>query len=155
MFPLFPFVAGLVAGSLAVRLWRREDTQAGVERAQAHRPRLQAIRGYLMKTGRRHRRKGLRVGRLLDEAQDGFVKGFVATGLLTALRDGQDRQQVLRQALLGGTALATGSAAATAADRGSKAAALIALAAGSAALYLLTQGHRTRASDLLRTRSQK
>lgn len=34
MFPLFPFMAGLAAGGLAVSLWRRDDTQAGVKKAQ-------------------------------------------------------------------------------------------------------------------------
>lgn len=34
MIPLLPFAAGLIAGGLAVRLWRSEETQAGVKKAQ-------------------------------------------------------------------------------------------------------------------------
>lgn len=34
MIPLLPFVAGLVAGGLAVRAWRSEETRAGVRKAQ-------------------------------------------------------------------------------------------------------------------------
>ncbi len=33
MIPLLPFAAGLVAGGLAVRLWRSEEARAGVKAA--------------------------------------------------------------------------------------------------------------------------
>lgn len=89
-----------------------------------------------MKAGGRKHRRALRAGGLWGEAQDGFVKGFIATGLLAALRDGQSRQQVLRQALQGGTALAAASATAAALEQGAPLAALTALAAGAAGLVL-------------------
>lgn len=34
MIPLLPFAAGLLAGGLAVRLWRSEEARAGVKKAQ-------------------------------------------------------------------------------------------------------------------------
>lgn len=34
MIPILPFVAGLVAGGLAIRAWRSEETRAGVRKAQ-------------------------------------------------------------------------------------------------------------------------
>ncbi len=34
MFPLFPFFTGLLAGTVAVNLWRRDETKAGVMKAR-------------------------------------------------------------------------------------------------------------------------
>ncbi|MFC5300761.1 hypothetical protein [Azospira restricta] len=71
------------------------------------------------------------------ELQDGFVRGFVATGLLAALRDGAGRKQVLCAALQGGTALAAAGLAVDALKQRSPAGALSAVAAGAAGLYLI------------------
>lgn len=78
-----------------------------------------------------------RAGRGIAELQDGFVKGFVSTGLLSVLRgDGNPRRAVIA-ALQGGTALAAASYAAAAIKRRSAAGALSAVAAGAAGLYLI------------------
>lgn len=89
-----------------------------------------------MKSGRRRRRTARGDGPP-EAAWDGFVKGFASTGLLAALRDGQDHRRVLRLALQGGTALAAASAAARALNRGSAVTALASLAAGAVGLCLL------------------
>ncbi len=71
------------------------------------------------------------------DARDGFVKGFVSTGLLAALRDGNDSRRLLVAALQGGTALAAASVAAGSIGRGETLNTLAAVAAGSAGLALL------------------
>ncbi|MDO4232414.1 MAG: hypothetical protein Q4D19_09795 [Lautropia sp.] len=69
---------------------------------------------------------------------DEFIKGFVATGLLSSLqtRDAGKRagfsQQSLRLAVQGGTALAAGTAAIQAMRAGRHGTALLAVAAGAA-----------------------
>ncbi len=34
MLPLLPFVAGIATGALAIKLWRNQNTRAGVEKAE-------------------------------------------------------------------------------------------------------------------------
>ncbi len=34
MLPLLPFVAGIATGALAIKLWRNQNTHAGVEKAE-------------------------------------------------------------------------------------------------------------------------
>lgn len=34
MLPLLPFAAGIAAGALAIKLWRNENTRAGLDKAQ-------------------------------------------------------------------------------------------------------------------------
>jgi len=74
-----------------------------------------------------------------DELQDGFLKGFISTGLLATLRGGSDRRRIVQAALQGGTALAAASFAAGAIKRRSPTGALSAVAAGVAGLYLIDQ----------------
>lgn len=71
------------------------------------------------------------------EAQDGFVKGLVSTGLLATLRGSGDPRRIVQSALQGGTALAAASFTATAIKRRSLAGALSGLALGVAGLYLI------------------
>lgn len=78
-----------------------------------------------------------RRGKGLGELHDGFVKGFVSTGLLAAMRGTRDRHAILRAALQGGTALATASLVAGALARRSLPEAAGALALGAGGLYLI------------------
>lgn len=72
---------------------------------------------------------------LNDGAQNGFMRGFIAAGLVAATAsEGIEKRETLRLALQGGTALATGIAGANALDRGDYGSALLALAAGAAGL---------------------
>lgn len=91
----------------------------------------------MKKSARKFRRARRAEG--FGELQDGFVKGFVSTGLLAALRGNADRRQAVRAALQGGTALAAASLAAGAINRRSLAGALSAVAVGAAGLYLIGQ----------------
>lgn len=57
MIPLLPFAAGLLAGGLAIRLWRNEDARAGVKQAldalgRTARTNLSAIAAAPRTTGR-------------------------------------------------------------------------------------------------------
>lgn len=74
---------------------------------------------------------------LWADARDGFVKGFVSSGLLAVLRDGNDSRRVLVTALQGGTALAAASVAAGTIGRGETLNTLAAVAAGSAGLVMI------------------
>lgn len=79
-------------------------------------------------------------------AGDGsFIRGFVATGCLSAFQDIPDPKsakhlkRVLRHALQGGTALTAGGRAVNAIQRGDYAGALIAAAAGAAGVLVIEQ----------------
>lgn len=85
------------------------------------------------------RKRRSRRANAFGEVQDGFVKGFISTGLLASLRGGGDRRQTVQAALQGGTALAAASYAARAIQRRSLTGALSAVAAGVAGLYLIDQ----------------
>lgn len=85
---------------------------------------------------KRGRRRAARAA-VWNELRDGFVKGFVSTGLLVALRDAGDSRRVLRAALQGGTALAAASVAAGAVGRRAPTTALTAVAAGALGLCLV------------------
>lgn len=89
-----------------------------------------------MKKAARKRRRSARAD-IWTDARDGFVKGFVSTGLLAALRDGNDSRRILVAALQGGTALAAASVAAGAIGRGDTPTTLAAVAAGSAGLVMI------------------
>lgn len=89
-----------------------------------------------MKKAARKRRRSARAD-IWTDARDGFVKGFVSTGLLAALRDGNDSRRILVAALQGGTALAAASVAAGAIGRGDTPTTLAAVAAGSAGLAMI------------------
>lgn len=68
-------------------------------------------------------------------ARNGFMRGFIAAGLVAATGVGRPvRRETLRLALQGGTAMAAGVAGANAIDRGDYASALFAVAAGAAGL---------------------
>ena len=74
-------------------------------------------------------------GYLRDEAQSGFVRGFIAAGLVAVTASqGARRRESLRLALQGGTAMATGIAGANALDRRDYGTALLAVAVGAAGL---------------------
>lgn len=69
------------------------------------------------------------------EAGNGFVRGFVAAGVLAAVQARRPgHKEILRLALQSGTAMATGIASANALERGDYASALLAVAAGAAGL---------------------
>lgn len=89
---------------------------------------------------KKSRRKSKLLGKgLAGDLQDGFIKGFVSTGLLAALRDGNDRRTVVRAALQGGVALAAASGVAGALARRSPGTALAIAAAGTAGLCMAGQ----------------
>lgn len=88
-----------------------------------------------MKKASRKRRS--RRANAFGELQDGFVKGFISTGLLASLRGDGDRRQSLHAALQGGTALAAASYTAGSIKRRSLTGVLSAVAAGVAGLYLI------------------
>lgn len=76
------------------------------------------------------------------EARNGFVRGFIAAGLIAATgAGGKRRRETLRVALQSGTAMAAGISAANALDRRDYGSALVSVAAGAAGLsainYLL------------------
>ena len=88
-----------------------------------------------------------------------FVRGFVATGLLAALQEQGRRsapsvatQAVLQQALLGGTALAAGCAAADAWQHRDYRGLVVAVAGGAAGLFAID--HLARKSARLRNREK-
>ena len=87
-----------------------------------------------------------------DETQNGFMRGFLAAGLVaaTASEAGMSRE-TLRLALQGGTAMATGIAGANAIDRRDYGTALLAVAVGAAGLkainYALPKGRKTQPSQ--------
>ena len=95
---------------------------------------------------------------LRDEAQNGFVRGFIAAGLVaaTAAQSGQ-RRETLRLALQGGTAMATGIAGANALDRRDYATALLAVAVGAAGLkainYALPESRNARKTQTAKENS--
>ena len=65
------------------------------------------------------------------EICNGFVRGFVASGLITAVNSNSGRrQETLKNALKNGTAMATGTAAANAIDQRNYSAALLSIAIG-------------------------
>ena len=71
-------------------------------------------------------------------ARNGFVRGFIAAGLVAASGAGRPaRRETLRLALQGGTAMAAGVAGANAIDRRDYASALVAVAAGAAGLSVI------------------
>lgn len=78
-------------------------------------------------------------------AAQGFVRGFVASACLAVVQEGglakspQQAKRLLRQALLGGTAMAAGSQAAAAIGRGLFGRALLAGALGATAVLLIGQ----------------
>lgn len=85
-----------------------------------------------------------------------FTRGFVATGLLSALQDRSARpdarlegRRTLRRALQGGAALAAGSAAAEALARRDAFAALLAVAGGAATIVTIEQLLRCNAQTTL------
>ncbi|MDT3672171.1 MAG: hypothetical protein ROZ37_17760 [Aromatoleum sp.] len=89
-----------------------------------------------------------------NELRENFVRGFVATGLLAALQDGAAgtsrpgvARAALRSALQGGVALAAGSSAADALQKGNYNGALLAVAGGAAGViaidYLTRKPART------------
>jgi hypothetical protein len=87
-------------------------------------------------------------------AGDGsFVRGFVATGCLSAFQDvarpasAQQLKRVLRHALQGGTALTAGSRAVAAIDRGDWAGAVLAGAAGAVGVWIIEQLLRERTGN--------
>ena len=72
---------------------------------------------------------------LHDEIRNGFMRGFIAAGLIAATApEGIQRKEALRLALQGGTALAAGIAGANAIDRRDYGSVMLALAAGAAGL---------------------
>lgn len=84
--------------------------------------------------------------RTAGEIPGGFVRGFVATGLLAAIQGRAarlpgraSRQRVLRLALQGGTALAAGSVAAEALQRREWTTVLTAVAAGGLGVLAVEQ----------------
>jgi hypothetical protein len=85
-----------------------------------------------MKKGRKNRPREVRAG---------FVRGFVAAGLLAAIQDAaspaRDRRRLLRLALQGGGAMAAGVAVAEALDAGRPGAAASALVAGTCGLLAI------------------
>lgn len=78
---------------------------------------------------------------MLNEPQNGFMRGAIAAGLLAAISPDSGRKDVLKRTLQGGTTLAAGIAGANALDRRDLGSLLFALAAGAAGLaaidYLL------------------
>ncbi|MNF49186.1 hypothetical protein D3C85_549020 [compost metagenome] len=78
-------------------------------------------------------------------AAQGFVRGFVASACLGVVQEGglakspQQVKRLLRQALLGGTAMAAGSQVAATIGRGLFGRALLAGALGATAMLLLGQ----------------
>ena len=74
---------------------------------------------------------------LPNEPQNGFLRGAIAAGLLAAIAPEVGRQEAMRRALQGGTALAAGIASANAIDRRDYGSALLALAAGAAGLHAI------------------
>lgn len=87
--------------------------------------------------GRRAMRASALPGRsyLTDEVQNGFVRGFIATGLVAAMAPNcSGARESVRLALQGGTALAAGIAGANALDRRDYLGVLRAVAAGAAGL---------------------
>lgn len=73
-----------------------------------------------------------------NETFNGFMRGFIATGLLAATQQSPARRkQILRLALQGGAAMATGIAGASALERRDWGQALVAIAAGAAGLKLI------------------
>ena len=81
---------------------------------------------------------------LLPAAQ-GFVRGFVASACLGAVQEGglnmspQQSKRILRQALLGGTAMAAGSQVAATIGQGLFGRALLVGALGATAVLLIGQ----------------
>jgi hypothetical protein len=78
------------------------------------------------------------------EVRNGFVRGFIAAGLVAGVGVGSSTsKETLRLALQGGTAIAAGIAGANAIDRRDYGSALIAVAIGAAGLsaidYLFTE----------------
>ena len=93
-------------------------------------------------------------GRAVASLGGDFARGFVASGLLSALQDRHrgavDLARVLRHALQGGAALAAGSRVADALARRDAATVATALAGGAAAIYLVEQLMRPLAQSLNR-----
>lgn len=90
--------------------------------------------------------------RMGSEISAKFVRGFVATGLLSMLQDRfqpgaqvRDRRKILRRALQGGAALAAGSAAADAVRRHEYQTALAAVVGGAVGLIAIDYLLRHRA----------
>lgn len=83
----------------------------------------------------------------LGELRDGFVRGFVSTGLLVAAGGTADRRQIVRAAMQGGTALAAASLAVGAFNRRSLTGVLSAVATGAAGMYLIEQVARAKAAS--------
>lgn len=89
---------------------------------------------------------------LSGETQNGFMRGFIAAGLVaaTASEAGMSRE-ALRLALQGGTAMAAGIAGAHAIDRRDYGSALLAVAVGAAGLkainYALPKGKEKQQSQ--------
>lgn len=91
-------------------------------------------------------------GYLRDETQNGFVRGFIAAGLVAVTASqGAPSRESLRLALQGGTAMATGIAGANALDRRDYGTALLAVAVGAAGLkainYALPTTRQTKKSQ--------
>lgn len=85
---------------------------------------------------------GKRRRRAANEVPGNFVRGFVATGLLTALQEGKggaglNAEATLRSALRGGAALAAGSAAADALRRRHYSRVLLTLAGAAAGMMAI------------------
>jgi len=111
------------------------------------------------------KRGGKRSGqRLAESVYPNFVRGFVATGLLSVCQDrfqadarAIDGRRVLRHALQGGVALAAGSLAADALQRRDYSTALTATAGAAAGLacldYLLR--HSAGSNDVEKTDEQE
>lgn len=81
-----------------------------------------------------------------------FTRGFVASGLLSALQDHAGRadgRRTLRHALQGGAALAAGSVAAEALARRDALSVLLAVAGGAATILTIEQLLRRRAQPTL------
>lgn len=79
-----------------------------------------------------------------------FVRGFVATGCLSAiqgLHDAQDLKRLLRHALQGGAALAAGTRAAVAIERRQYMDALLSAALGAAGVLVIEQLLRDAAQN--------
>lgn len=95
-----------------------------------------------MKKRRRADRGVSRAGRGAADLGADFVRGFVATGLLSVLQDrgalplaGLEARRALRHALQGGVALAAGAVAARAVHRRDYTIAMGAVVAGAAAVH--------------------
>ena len=72
------------------------------------------------------------------EANNGFMRGFIAAGLVTAASAKRvGRKEIMKSALRNGTAMAAGIAGANAIDRRDYGSALLAIAAGAAGLGMI------------------